>query len=66
MRTQTLHARPLVQFISDLHANVLSSFFFLLQQYKSRDTSPLSTYVMHPFWNNVVKVRFGLDDVWSD
>lgn len=25
-------------------------------QYNSVDTSPLSNYVMHPFWNNVVKV----------
>ena len=27
-----------------------------LQQYSSRDTSPLAVYVMHPFWNQAVKV----------
>ena len=27
-------------------------------KYSCRDTSPLSNYVMHPFWNQCVKVLF--------
>ena len=27
-------------------------------KYSCRDTSPLSNYVMHPFWNQCVKVMF--------
>lgn len=26
-------------------------------QYTCKDTSPLSNYVMHPFWDQAVKVR---------
>ena len=34
-------------------------FFCLFYlQYSSIDTSPLSQYVMHPFWNTTVKVSF--------
>lgn len=31
---------------------------FLYFQYSSVDTSPLSVYIMHPFWNKVVHVCF--------
>ena len=30
--------------------------FFL--QYNSLDNSPISVYISHPFWNQVVKVRY--------
>ena len=29
-------------------------------KYSCRDTSPLSNYVMHPFWNQAVKVTLNL------
>lgn len=40
--------------------NVCSTFLsdelLLSLQYSAVDTNPLSVYVMHPFWNFVVKV----------
>ena len=30
-------------------------------KYSCRDTSPLSNYVMHPFWNQCVKVNMYLN-----
>jgi len=38
-----------------LTLHILSSFPSL--QYSAVDSNPLSIYVMHPFWNSVVKVR---------
>ena len=35
--------------------HILYSELFIFQ-YKSVDNSPLSNYVMHPFWNQLVKV----------
>lgn len=32
----------------------------LILQYSSMDTSPLSVYVMHPFWNKVVQVKYSI------
>lgn len=29
---------------------------FLILQYSSMDTSPISVYIMHPFWNRLVEV----------
>ena len=29
-------------------------------KYSCRDTSPLSNYVMHPFWNQAVKVPISI------
>jgi len=37
-----------------LGPNILSGFD--TYKYSSKDTSPLSQYVMHPFWNQVVKI----------
>ena len=38
-------------------------------KYSCRDTSPLSNYVMHPFWNQCVKVIFaffaGISNIFS-
>ena len=35
---------------------MISFLCLALLQYSAVDTSPLSKYVMHPFWNAVVKV----------
>ena len=32
-------------------------------KYSCRDTSPLSNYVMHPFWNQAVKVTISLKSI---
>lgn len=36
---------------------MLTSFTCFALQYSAVDSNPLSIYVMHPFWNFVVKVR---------
>ncbi len=44
-------------------ASITTIFYFFFAsnlQYSARDTSPLSIYVMHPFWNHVVEVRLFL------
>uniref|UniRef100_A0A8C9FS07 Uncharacterized protein n=1 Tax=Pavo cristatus TaxID=9049 RepID=A0A8C9FS07_PAVCR len=33
------------------------SFISPRSQYSAVDSNPLSVYVMHPFWNTIVKVR---------
>lgn len=38
-----------------LYAKVKFSFYFYLQ-YNAKDTSPLSIFIMHPFWNYIVNV----------
>lgn len=38
------------------HARTLSNLCYCCLQYNSKDTSPLSNYLMHPFWNLCVKV----------
>lgn len=41
-----------------LHGYSMSLFSsFVSLQYSAVDSNPLSVYVMHPFWNFVVKVR---------
>ena len=30
------------------------------------DTSPFSNYVMHPFWNQFVKVSINMVERWSE
>jgi len=40
----------------DLHLFFLILYEISLLQYSAVDTSPLSIYVMHPFWNYVVEV----------
>jgi len=39
------------QYITNEQLNGFDSY-----KYSCKDTSPLSNYVMHPFWNNVVKI----------
>lgn len=34
------------------------TIYIFFSQYSAQDTSPLSNYVMHPFWNAVVKVSY--------
>lgn len=48
----------LLNFISqNIHLeSILDVYYFFLFQYMAKDTSPLSVYVMHPFWNKVVEV----------
>ena len=41
--------------LSKLHFFFIS-MYIMSQQYSAKDTSPLSQYVMHPFWNAAVKV----------
>lgn len=36
---------------------VVFLFFPCHSQYSAVDSNPLSLYVMHPFWNTIVKVR---------
>lgn len=43
--------------INDCYLNVVVVVVFSTFQYSSLDTSPLSVYVMHPFWNSLVKVK---------
>ncbi|KAG4074977.1 hypothetical protein HA402_014556 [Bradysia odoriphaga] len=38
------------EYLTETHLSGLSSY-----KYSARDTSPLSIYVMHPFWNHVVE-----------
>lgn len=44
-------------FISTYFCLMLTSFTCFALQYSAVDSNPLSIYVMHPFWNFVVKVR---------
>lgn len=41
--------------ISSIHEAVFLPYFFLFQ-YSAVDTSPVSKYITHPFWNWVVEV----------
>ena len=41
---------------------ILTNKTVSLLQYSAVDSNPLSVYVMHPFWNFVVKVRKNLVD----
>uniref|UniRef100_A0A4W5N635 Uncharacterized protein n=1 Tax=Hucho hucho TaxID=62062 RepID=A0A4W5N635_9TELE len=45
---------PLILYFSPL---LTLSFPLSSLQYSAVDSNPLSVYVMHPFWNSVVKVR---------
>lgn len=33
----------------------------LILQYSCKDTNPISIYVMHPFWNKVIKVSIKIE-----
>lgn len=45
--------------------NILNENLSFLQ-YNAKDTSPLSVYVMHPFWNWIVQVRiFEKQTYWT-
>jgi len=43
---------------------MLTFGIYVCFQYNAVDTSPLSNYVMHPFWNAFVKVGLLLLYVW--
>lgn len=47
-----------IRLLASMQKDWLWMFSLIFEQYSAVDTNPLSLYVMHPFWNTVVKVRW--------